>query len=55
MTVSEIISVILILIVFLSGFIPIVMGIVYYSRENRRLDRAEREKIEQTVSPSSSH
>jgi hypothetical protein len=50
MAVTEIISIILILMVFLSGFIPIVMGIVYYARENRRLDREEREKASKAAS-----
>jgi hypothetical protein len=26
-------------VIFLTGFIPIVMGIIDYSKENRRLDR----------------
>ena len=44
MTTGEIVSIVLILMVFFSGFIPIVMGIVYYARENRRLDREEKER-----------
>lgn len=40
----DVISIILIVVLFLSGFIPLVMGIVYFARENRRLDREERER-----------
>lgn len=50
MELSEIVSIVLILMVFISGFIPIVMGIVYYARENRRLDREEREKAAKAAS-----
>lgn len=46
MTTWDIISIFLILILFLSGFVPLVMGIVYYARENRRMDREEKEKEE---------
>ena len=44
MATNEVISIVLILVIFLSGFVPIVMGIIYYTRENRRLDREERER-----------
>jgi hypothetical protein len=44
MSAREILEIVLIMIIFLSGFIPIVMGIIYYTRENRRLDREEKEK-----------
>lgn len=47
---SEVVSIVLILMVFFSGFIPIVMGIIYYARENRRLDREERERAEKAAS-----
>ena len=30
--------------IFLAVFIPLLMGLIYYIRENRRLDREEREK-----------
>ena len=50
MTTREIIEIVLILIIFLSGFIPIVMGIIYYARENRRIDREEREKAAKAAS-----
>ncbi len=43
MTTREIIEIILIIIIFLSGFIPIVMGIVDSVRENRRLDQKEKD------------
>jgi hypothetical protein len=46
MTTREIFEIVLMCIIFLSGFIPIVMGIIYYARENRRLDREEKEKRE---------
>ena len=46
MEASEIVSIVLILMVFFSGFVPIVMGIIYYARENRRLDREEKQKRE---------
>lgn len=39
MTAREIVEIILILVILLSGIIPIVMGIIYYTKENRRLDR----------------
>ena len=42
--IKELISIIMIFIIFLSGFVPIVMGIIYYTRENRRLDREEKER-----------
>ncbi len=29
--------------IFLAGFVPIVMGIIYYTRENRRLDRESKD------------
>jgi hypothetical protein len=41
---TEILSIIAISVIFLSGIIPLVMGIVYYARENRRLDREEKER-----------
>lgn len=44
MTSWEIITIIAIMIVFLPIFTALVMGIVYYARENRRLDREERSK-----------
>ena len=44
MHVSEIVKIALILMVFFSGFIPIVMGIVYYFRENRRYSREARQR-----------
>lgn len=50
MAIKEIIEIILILIILLSGLIPIVMGIVYYARENRRLDREEEERVSNTTS-----
>ena len=50
MAISEIVSIILILMVFFSGFIPIVMGIIYYARENRRLDREEKENAGKAAS-----
>jgi len=50
MTVREIVGIIMIFIVFLSGFIPIVMGIIYYARENNRLDKEEREKAARSAS-----
>lgn len=40
---NEVLSIIMIAGIFLAGFIPIVMGIIYYTRENRRLDREEKE------------
>lgn len=43
MTAREIVEIILILVILLSGIIPIVMGIIYYTRENRRLDREEKD------------
>ncbi|MEO5600613.1 MAG: hypothetical protein ABIR06_06785 [Cyclobacteriaceae bacterium] len=43
MAINEVISIILILVIFLTGFVPIVMGIIYYTRENRRLDGEEKE------------
>lgn len=54
MTTWEIISIIAIMMVFLSGFIPLVMGIVYYARENRRLDREEKER-EKAKSAANAH
>lgn len=50
MTTREVIEIILIFIVFFSGFIPIVMGIIYYARENRRLDREEKERAAKAAS-----
>jgi hypothetical protein len=44
MTAREILEIVLILVIFLSAIVPMVMGIIYYTRENRRLDREEREK-----------
>ena len=43
MTATEIVEIILILVILLSGIIPLVMGIIYYTRENRRLDREEKD------------
>lgn len=50
MATSEIVSIILILMVFFSGFVPIVMGIIYYARDNRRLDREEGERVRKAAS-----
>jgi len=46
MTTREIVEIVLIFIIFLSGFIPICMGI----RENRRLDREEKERAAKAAS-----
>jgi cell division protein FtsL len=42
MTATEILSVVLIIVILLAGIIPMVMGIIYYTKENRRLDREEK-------------
>lgn len=44
MTGRQIIEIVLILVIFLSGFIPILMGIVHYAREIKRIDREKEEK-----------
>ncbi len=43
MTTNDILSIIAITGIFLAGIIPLVMGIIYYTRENRRLDREEKD------------
>lgn len=50
MTTNEILTLIPVVVIFLSLFIPLVMGIVYYTRENRRLDREERARTRKTAS-----
>ena len=40
---NEILSIIAITAIFLAGIVPVVMGIIYYARENKRLDREEKE------------
>ena len=50
MTTAEIVSIILVLMLFLSGFIPIVMGIIYYARDNQRLDKEYKEKLRRGAS-----
>lgn len=51
MTVREIIEIVLMLIIFFSGFVPLVLGIIYYARENRRMDREAREESIKAASP----
>jgi hypothetical protein len=50
MSTEDILSYIVIIGIFLAGFVPIVMGIIYYTRENRRLDREEKEKASKAPS-----
>ena len=50
MTAREIFEIVLIMLIYLSGIIPMIMGIIYYTRENRRLDREEREKAQKPAS-----
>ncbi|MEX1239667.1 MAG: hypothetical protein WEB30_08115 [Cyclobacteriaceae bacterium] len=47
---KEVLGLIIVAGVFLAGFIPMVMGIIYYTRENRRLDREERQRARKTAS-----
>lgn len=47
---NELLSIIAISAIFLAGIIPVVMGIIYYARENRRIDREEREKAAKAAS-----
>lgn len=49
---NEILSIIVISVIFLSGIIPVIMGIIYYARDNRRLDLEERAKARKTASHS---
>jgi hypothetical protein len=49
MELSETIQIILILMLFLTLFVPVVMGIIYYARENRRLDREARQRGEKAA------
>lgn len=48
---KDILGLVIIAGVFLAVFVPLVMGIVYYTRENRRLDREERENARKAASP----
>lgn len=50
MTTNDILTLIPVIVIFLSVIIPLVMGIVYYTRENRRLDREERERAQKAAS-----
>ncbi len=43
MTAQDIFSLVILAGVFLAAFVPLLMGLIYYIRENRRLDREERE------------
>lgn len=49
MKLNETIQIILILMLFLTLFIPLVMGIIYYARENRRLDKEARRSAEKAA------
>ena len=51
MTTNDILAYIAITGIFLAGFIPIVMGIIYYTRENRRLDQEEKEAKKAAAHP----
>ena len=50
MTGTEILEIVLILVILIPGIITMVMGIIYYTRENRRLDREEKEKAQNSAS-----
>ena len=47
---NELLTIIVISVIFLSGIIPVVMGIIYYARDNRRMDLEERAKAEKAAS-----
>ena len=49
---NELFSIIVISVIFLSGIVPVVMGIIYYARENRRLDKEEKENAAKAASHS---
>ena len=52
MSSNDVLGLIIIAGVFLAGFVPLVMGIIYYMRENQRLDREDREKAQKAASHS---
>lgn len=47
---NEVLSIIVISVIFLSGIIPVIMGIIYYARDNRRMDRERKDKARKAAS-----